>query len=784
MKNILLLTLLAALFILTPFRSPAQCLTDNIPPTAICQNVTVYLDATGLSHLTPNQIDAGSFDNCSIDVLLIDGQALKTFSCSYLGIQPVMLTVIDSSGNTANCMANVTVVDTITPTIICTSSYTTYLNSLGMVNVLATALSGGSFDNCQLNTLINTGNSLVNNYTYDTSYIGGHTITVYVSDASGNSLDSCVITLDLIDTFGLVRGFVNQDLNLDCIKDNNEVGAIGRTLLINPGNIVVTTDENGVWWLDSLPFGNYTITIDTTGGWQSSCPSTQNFSVTQNTFVTFSPDFGQYNPNGCPAPSVSIGAITLRPGFSNQVICGRIDNLPRGTNPIDSGYVIVSVDPLINVNTSNLPYTSLGNNQYRIDLNPIVPGSHQYFYLGFTLSNSAVINQTLCMSSQLYIGEDCYLDSIPNPFPTSFTPCNSLYDQSHLDINAVCHNDTISFTIINNGSGDMSCVTPVRTYLDGVYQTLDSIQLLSGDSMVYSLAGNGQTWRMEVNQHPLHPGSSNPSATIERCGNLNNWTPNLINILPLNDADPNIDISCQLVRGSYDPNDKTGYPLGLNSTHDIAPNQDLTYHIRFQNTGTDTAFTVVIRDTLSTDLNIFTVESGAASHDYTFRMYGPRVLEWTFNNILLPDSTTNNPASQGFVSFKVKQVPNLPIGRVIENSAAIYFDYNLPIITNTYFHTINENLIVLSLEPVHKEIKELKGIEVYPNPTQEIIWVEQEETEEIFISVINALGETILTQKSANQKTQFDFSTFPNGLYILTIKQGTASTSKKIIKIQ
>lgn len=782
MKNILLLILLSALFLSPHLKSNAQCAPDMTTPISICQSATVYLDATGLAFLNANQIDGGSSDNCSSVDLFINGQDSILLNCSYLGIQAVTLTVQDSSGNTSSCVTNVTVIDTIPPTVLCASSYEAYLNSLGNVTVYGTALDSGSFDNCFTTHFINTGNLLSQSVTYDTSYLGNNTVVVYINDDSGNSLDSCVGTLNIVDTFGLVRGFIYQDLNLDCVKDNNEIGAIGRKVIINPGNIITTTDENGIWILDSLPFGNYTVTVDTTGGWQSNCPNPQSFSVTQNTFVSFAPDFGQYNPNGCPAPSVSLVARTLRPGFSNQVICGQVSNLTRATNSIDSGYVIITLAPLMTLQSASVPYTNIGNNAYRIDLNTLVPGAYAPFYLYFNLSNTAVINQTLCISSQLYIGDDCYLDTIPNPFPSGISPCNSTYDQSHLDISAVCNNGSVLFTIINNGIGDMSCLAPVRTYVDGVYQSLDSIQLVSGDSIVYTIVGNGQTWRMEVDQHPLHPGNSNPSTTIERCGNLNNWTSNLFNVLPLDDADPDIDISCQLVRASYDPNDKTGYPLGLNSTHDISPNQDLTYRIRFQNTGNDTAFTVVIRDTLSVDLDIFSVESAASSHNYSFRMYGPRVLEWTFNNILLPDSTTNNLESQGFVDFKVKQVPNLPIGRVIENTAAIYFDFNPPIITNTYFHTINENLLVLNVEQYQQENTLLTGIHVYPNPTKDIITIEKEQVGRLDIGISNTLGQRISTQTSNSQTTQLDLSTLPNGIYILSIKQGTQYTSRKIIK--
>jgi hypothetical protein len=78
-----------------------------------------------------------------------------------------------------------------------------------------------------------------------------------------------------------------------------------------------------------------------------------------------------------------------------------------------------------------------------------------------------------------------------------------------------------------------------------------------------------------------------------------------------------------------------------------------------------------------------------ASHDYDFTINDGREMEWTFNNILLPDSTTNEIESHGFIKFTVNQIPNLAEGVILENTAAIYFDFNDPIITNTSQHTIN-----------------------------------------------------------------------------------------------
>lgn len=298
------------------------------------------------------------------------------------------------------------------------------------------------------------------------------------------------------------------------------------------------------------------------------------------------------------------------------------------------------------------------------------------------------------MQANLSPVDPCVPDTIPE-FPAGVSPCLLPWDKSSLMVEGACINDTIRFLIYNTGTpgdGDMQCYSPVRVYIDDGFILLDSVKLNGGDSAIFVFMGDGRTWRLEADQHPKHPGNSHPNVTVELCGNTANWTPNMVNILPQDDADPVVDIYCGIVTGSYDPNDKSGFPAGVTDQHFIHPNQSIEYVIRFQNSGTDTAFTVVVRDTLETDLDIFSVRSGASSHNYSFRMFGPRVLEWTFNNIMLPDSNTNEAMSHGFLVFKVKQVKNLANGTNLRNTAQIYFDYNQAIVTNTEEHTVNDML--------------------------------------------------------------------------------------------
>ncbi len=151
----------------------------------------------------------------------------------------------------------------------------------------------------------------------------------------------------------------------------------------------------------------------------------------------------------------------------------------------------------------------------------------------------------------------------------------------------------------------------------------------------------------------------------------------------------NMEVCTEFVTGSYDPNDKNVSPMGEESVGYIDPDvKELTYTIRFQNTGNDTAFTVVLLDTLDANLNLSTIVPLPSEDDYQLKVLADNVLEFTFENILLPDSTTNEPESHGFVMFRIGLNDDLPHGTEIRNSAAIYFDYNQPIVTNETLNTV------------------------------------------------------------------------------------------------
>ena len=140
---------------------------------------------------------------------------------------------------------------------------------------------------------------------------------------------------------------------------------------------------------------------------------------------------------------------------------------------------------------------------------------------------------------------------------------------------------------------------------------------------------------------------------------------------------------------AYDPNDKMSEPIGEGPLGFIDPlTSSVDYTIRFQNTGNDTAQTVVIKDVLDPNLDWTTLQPLASSDPVQTIVDLSGEVTFTFNDIMLPDSNINEPESHGFVRFRIDLLPNVPLGTSIYNNAEIYFDLNPAILTNTKILTL------------------------------------------------------------------------------------------------
>jgi subtilisin-like proprotein convertase family protein len=183
---------------------------DVTAPTAVCQNITVALDATGTVTIDPAMLDGGATDGCG--GALTYSVNIDTFDCSNIGDNTVTLTVFDPSGNTATCTATVTVEDNIGPDLVCTD-LTVSLDENGLASILPNDVVASITDACGIDTL----DVDIENFSCDD--IGTPvTVNVVATDMNGNSV-TCSATVTVVDMLAPL---------LDCPLDETVTVANGE----------------------------------------------------------------------------------------------------------------------------------------------------------------------------------------------------------------------------------------------------------------------------------------------------------------------------------------------------------------------------------------------------------------------------------------------------------------------------------------------------------------------------------------------------------------------------
>ena len=252
-------------------------------------------------------------------------------------------------------------------------------------------------------------------------------------------------------------------------------------------------------------------------------------------------------------------------------------------------------------------------------------------------------------------------------------------------------------------------------------------------------------------------------ADINLLGTNLNYGVNVTNSISEVNTANNIAFIDVTITGSYDPNDKQGLTSSRISADQYFLDLDdhIDYSVRFQNTGTDTAFTVVIRDVLDTDLDITSLQILGASHDFVPSFGEGRELVFTFNDIGLPDSTTDLLGSQGYISYRIKPNNDIVVGDLIENTAGIYFDFNPPIITNTTSHVVDFSTSVKG------DPDEVPTIVVSPNPATELVRITGFNSSPILVDVLATDGRIVRSFIPTNYT--FNVAILEPGYYLARI---------------
>lgn len=236
---------------------------------------------------------------------------------------------------------------------------------------------------------------------------------------------------------------------------------------------------------------------------------------------------------------------------------------------------------------------------------------------------------------------------------------------------------------------------------------------------------------------------------------------------------------CLAIVNSYDPNIKQVSPAGEGPTGIIPVNtSELTYTVHFQNTGNASAIHINVLDTLDANVDTASLELLGSTHNLVPEWVGPRVFKASFAYINLPDSFTNEPKSHGSFSYKIKLKPGLPEGTQIKNSAAIYFDQNAPIITNTTVNTL-ETIVVNGVKQVTAN-----GVRVYPNPTNGLVnIITDEQLNNATVKLLNIHGQVVTQQNNLNgTRFTLNIETQAAGIYFVEITTPTGLQRIKLVK--
>lgn len=309
---------------------------------------------------------------------------------------------------------------------------------------------------------------------------------------------------------------------------------------------------------------------------------------------------------------------------------------------------------------------------------------------------------------------------------------------------------------------------PMLTYLRPFSGPTPSV---SGSTLIYTLATSAAVDSFFVGVWVKVP----TTATIGDTVRITAY------IAPTSVTDPNLANNTynfkRAVASSFDPNMKEVAPTGNGTAGYIKANEEMTYTVHFQNTGTAAARNITIADEIDADLDINSIHVLGATHNANMYRDG-RKIRFRFENINLPDSGSNYAGSMGAITYAIKQKKDLAPGTEMTNTAAIYFDYNDPITTNTTLNTIN---IPTSIENV--SIGEAQA-SIYPNPANTSLNVQLSDKQAFTATMHDMLGRIVMTQSSNNGTMTIDTQNLNEGLYIISIAdtKGNAQSSKVHIK--
>jgi hypothetical protein len=448
--------------------SPISVVTgDFIIPDANCKDTTVYLNNSGFVAITPDFVNDGSTDNCTLNALSVFP---NTFNCSTIDTNVVVLTVTDLNGNNSTCSANVIVLDTIAPYFIAISSDITQNAVTSLCGKVVTFPTPTFSYNCTVTIAKTDASGLVSG---DIFPVGQTVIEYTLTDASGNiTIDSFTITI--VDTQSPL--ITNCPANISVSASSTNCGAnvswVSPTASDNcPGVVLTSTHSPGSFFSTGTTTVTYTavdasndsticsFTVTVTDDVDPVVPTlttlTGECSVTATapTITTPTDLTVAVNANGCVASNVSLGSLIATDNCSVQTITNDAPVVyPVGTTVVtwtvtdNSGNISTAQQTVTVTNNVNATisvvtcgsYTAPDDSVYTssgvyTSVIPSVFGCDSTITINLTINNAtdSLITATDCSSFELN-GQTYTATGIYTQVLTNAVGCDSLINLSSI----------------------------------------------------------------------------------------------------------------------------------------------------------------------------------------------------------------------------------------------------------------------------------------------------------------------------------------------------------------
>ena len=302
------------------------------------------------------------------------------------------------------------------------------------------------------------------------------------------------------------------------------------------------------------------------------------------------------------------------------------------------------------------------------------------------------------LTATMSINDDIWLPVTPliqtvnlteaNPTSTmvfAITPSSTVNDVqgSILTMADVCGSDYGHWINVYNGGNTIASGTVTYTLADGFTYTWGSPEPASVNGQVITWNYSDLNFNQSITYTitATSPGVESIGTTVSHhlvVSSLDEQG----EVLSTSTDDNTYAIEC-----AYDPNDLTEN-MGWSTPGYILADGIIEYTVRFQNLGNAPAEDVRIENVLSELHNPGAIVPIASSHDYTIHQDAHGRLNFFYEDIYLPAAEDDEPASHGFITFRIRPVDGMNPGDQIHHQAAIYFDLNPPIYTNTVTNTI------------------------------------------------------------------------------------------------